>query len=306
MSALRLARAYTKRPKILKFIGNYHGHSDSFLISAGSGAATQNVPDSPGVCEGVVKDTIVAEYNSEDSVKGLFELFGKEIAAVIVEPVVGNSGFIKPKPYFLEFLREITIDHASLLIFDEVMTGFRVGYGGAQQYYGVVPDLTTLGKIIGGGLPVGAYGGSSSIMSLISPSGPVYQAGTLSGNPLAMNAGICTLEQLLKEGIYEELERKCQFLINGLVKLGKQHNQPIYGDYAGGMMGWFFTDKRVENYNDAKKCNGEMFTRWHEGMLRRGIYLAPSQYEAGFMSLSHTDEDIGRTLEKADEVIRGL
>jgi glutamate-1-semialdehyde 2,1-aminomutase len=306
MGMIRLVRAFTNREKVIKFEGCYHGHADSFLVQAGSGVATLGLPDSPGVPASATKATYCAEYNNLDSVKAIFEDNKDEIAAVILEPVVGNSGFIKPDKEFLEGLRKLTKDNGALLVFDEVMTGFRVSYGGAQQYFGITPDVTTMGKVIGGGLPVGAYGGRKDIMEMVAPAGPMYQAGTLSGNPLAMTAGIETMKKLSQPGVYDELERKAKMLVDGIVEAAKKHGHAISGDYAGGMFGWYFVDGPVKNFQEATKADAEKFGKWHRMMLERGVYLAPSMYEAGFMSMSHTDDDIKRTIEIADEVLSQL
>merc|ERR1712238_570469 len=306
MGMLRLVRAFTNREKIIKFEGCYHGHADSFLVQAGSGVATLGLPDSPGVPAAATKDTFCAEYNNLDSVKAILDDNKDEIAAIILEPVVGNSGFIKPSKEFLQGLRQLATDNGALLVFDEVMTGFRVAYGGAQTYFGVTPDVTTMGKVIGGGLPVGAYGGKKEIMELVAPAGPMYQAGTLSGNPLAMRAGIETLKKLSGDGVYEELERKSKKLVDGIVATAEKHGIAISGDYAGGMLGWFFVEGPVKNFTEAAKSDADRFGKWHRMMLERGVYLAPSLYEAGFMSLAHTDEDIERTIAIADEVMSQL
>ncbi len=306
MGMIRLVRAYTNREKIIKFEGCYHGHADSFLVQAGSGVATLGLPDSPGVPSSATKSTLCAEYNNIESVKAILEDNKDEIAAIILEPVVGNSGFIKPTQEFLEALRELTTEHGAVLVFDEVMTGFRVAYGGAQEYFGVTPDVTTMGKVIGGGLPVGAYGGKKEIMEMVAPAGPMYQAGTLSGNPLAMMAGIKTLERLSEPGVHEELERKAKMLVDGIVAAGKKHGHAICGDQAGGMFGWYFVDGPVKNFQEATGADPEKFGKWHRMMLERGVYLAPSMYEAGFMSMVHTEEDIKKTIEIADEVMSKL
>lgn len=306
MGMLRLVRAYTQREKVIKFQGCYHGHADSFLVQAGSGVATLGLPDSPGVPASATKATLCAEYNNLEQVQSIFNDNPDEIAAVILEPVVGNSGFIKPDQAFLEGLRKICDENKALLVFDEVMTGFRVAYGGAQEYFGVTPDVTTMGKVIGGGLPVGAYGGRKDIMEWVAPAGPMYQAGTLSGNPLAMRAGLETLKKLREPGVYDELERKSRKLIDGIVAAAEKHGHDITADCAGGMFGWFFCEGPVKNFNDATVADGEKFAKWHRMMLERGIYLAPSMYEAGFISLAHTDEDIDRTLAVADEVLAQL
>ena len=306
MAVLRLMRAFTKRDKIIKFEGCYHGHADMFLVKAGSGVATLGLPDSPGVPKSVTGDTLTAPFNDLEAVKGLFEEHRGEIAGVILEPVVGNSGFVPPDAGFLEGLREITTEHGALLVFDEVMTGFRISYGGAQEKFGVTPDLTTLGKIIGGGLPVGAYGGRRDIMSMVAPAGPMYQAGTLSGNPLAMTAGIKTLELLQKPGTYDYLERITKKLADGLVEVARETGHAACGGNISGMFGMFFTNGPVHNYEDAKASDTAKFGRFHRGMLEHGIYLAPSQFEAGFTSIAHTEKDIERTLQAAREVMSGL
>jgi glutamate-1-semialdehyde 2,1-aminomutase len=306
MSVLRLMRAFTGRDKIVKFEGCYHGHADMFLVKAGSGVATLGLPDSPGIPKSVTNNTLTAPYNDLEAVKALFAENLDQIAGVILEPVVGNSGFIPPDAGFLEGLREITHEYGALLVFDEVMTGFRIAYGGAQERFGVTPDLTTLGKVIGGGLPVGAYGGREDIMSLVAPAGPMYQAGTLSGNPLAMTAGIKTLELLQKSGTYEQLDRITKKLTEGLLNVAKETGHEVCGSQISGMFGMFFTAGPVHNYDDAKKSNLNKFARFHRGMLERGIYLAPSQFEAGFTSLAHTEEDIDQTLAAAKEVLSDL
>ncbi|MEH1874191.1 glutamate-1-semialdehyde 2,1-aminomutase [Nostoc sp.] len=306
MGVLRLMRAFTKRDKIIKFEGCYHGHADTFLVKAGSGVATLGLPDSPGVPKAATSTTLTAPFNDLESVKALFEENRDEIAGVILEPVVGNAGFIAPDAGFLEGLRELTHEHGALLVFDEVMTGFRIAYGGAQEKFGVTPDLTTLGKVIGGGLPVGAYGGRRDIMSMVAPAGPVYQAGTLSGNPLAMTAGIKTLELLQKPGTYEYLDRITKKLADGLLQIAKETGHGVCGGQISAMFGLFFTSGPVHNYEDAKKSDTAKFGRFHRGMLERGVYLAPSQFEAGFTSFAHTEEDIEKTLAVARDVMSSL
>lgn len=306
MGVLRLARAFTGRQKIIKFEGCYHGHADPFLVKAGSGVATLGLPDSPGVPKSATSDTLTSPYNDIETVKSLFEANKGEIAAIILEPVVGNSGFIPPNPGFLEALREITKENDTLLIFDEVMTGFRLAYGGAQEYFKITPDLTTMGKVIGGGLPVGAYGGRRDIMEMVAPAGPMYQAGTLSGNPLAMTAGIHTLKRLMQPGSYEYLDKITSELTQGIIDAGKKAGHAICGGYIRGMFGFFFTDGPVYNFEDAKKSDTAKFARFYQGMLEEGVYFAPSQFEAGFTSLAHTSEDIQRTIAAAEKVLREI
>jgi glutamate-1-semialdehyde 2,1-aminomutase len=299
MSALRLARAYTGRNKIIKFQGCYHGHADLLLVQAGSGVATLGLPDSPGVPAATVQDTLVARYNDLDSVQALFETFPDEIAAVIVEPVAGNMGVVPPADGFLQDLREITSAHGSLLIFDEVMTGFRVHPGGAQTLYGIQPDLTALGKVIGGGLPVGAYGGRQEIMAMIAPVGPVYQAGTLSGNPLAMTAGIVTLRKLAEPGVWNEIAARAQKLAQGIGDAARAAGVPIYQTRVGTMFATFFSDHPVTDWDSAAASDTERFGRYFHAMLEAGVYIAPSQFEAGFMSLAHDDAIIEATIAAA-------
>ena len=296
MSALRLARGYTKRQKIVKFQGCYHGHADPLLIKAGSGVATLGLPDSPGVPNSVTAHTITVPYNSMESIRLAFEHFGEQIAAVIVEPVAGNMGVVPPKPGFLQGLREITEQYGSLLIFDEVMTGFRVDYHGAQGLYGINPDLTCLGKIIGGGLPVGAYGGKREIMEQIAPAGPIYQAGTLSGNPLAMSAGYKTLQLLEEPGIYGELDRKAARLAEGFAENARLTNMPLKINRVGSMLSIFFTEQEVVDYETAKSSDMQFFNKYYASMLDFGILTPPSQYEAMFVSVVHSDEDIENTI----------
>ncbi|WP_243386151.1 glutamate-1-semialdehyde 2,1-aminomutase [Bacillus kexueae] len=305
MSALRLARGYTGRNKILKFEGCYHGHGDSLLIKAGSGVATLGLPDSPGVPEGVALNTITVPYNDMESVRYAFEQFGDDIAGVIVEPVAGNMGVVPPQNQFLQQLRDITNEYGSLLIFDEVMTGFRVDYQCAQGYYGVTPDLTCLGKVIGGGLPVGAYGGKAEIMEKIAPSGPIYQAGTLSGNPLAMTAGYETLRQLTPE-VYEEFRRKADRLEEGFTNLSKTYDVPLTVNRAGSMIGVFFNGEEVVNYETAKQSDLSFFADFYREMAQEGVYLPPSQFEGLFLSTAHTNEDIEKTIEAAEKAFAAL
>ena len=305
MSALRLARGYTGRNIILKFEGCYHGSSDSLLIKAGSGVATLGLPDSPGVPEGVAKNTITVPYNDLEGVKYAFEQYGKEIAAVIVEPVAGNMGVVPPLPGFLQGLRDITTEYGSLLIFDEVMTGFRVGYHCAQGYYNIIPDITCLGKVIGGGLPVGAYGGKAEFMENIAPSGPIYQAGTLSGNPLAMTAGYETLSQLTPEH-YREFERKGDRLEVGIKAAATKLNVPITVNRAGSMIGFFFTNEKVINFETAKSSNLDFFASYYREMAEQGVFLPPSQYEGLFLSTEHSDEDIEKTIQAIEQAFSKL
>jgi len=302
MGVLRLMRAYTGREKVIKFEGCYHGHADSFLVAAGSGVITLGLPDSPGVTKGAADSTLVAKYNDLESVKKLFEANKDEISGVILEPVVGNSGFIVPDQAFLEGLRELTKQEGALLVFDEVMTGFRISYGGAQKYFGIEPDLSTFGKVIGGGLPVGAYAGKREIMENVAPAGSMYQAGTLSGNPLAMRAGIETMKILSQPGTYEQLDEKTGKLINGILDAAKEAGHAVCGGHISGMFGFFFCEGPVKSFSDATASDTAKFAKWHRGMLERGVYLAPSQYEAGFMSLAHTDADIEKTIAAAKEV----
>ena len=302
MSVLRVARAYTKRTKVVKFAGCYHGHHDSLLVKAGSGVTTLGLPDSPGVPASVAGVTITVNYNDIDGLEAAFKAQPDEIAAVIIEPVAGNMGMILPREGYLAAVREICDRYGALLVFDEVMTGFRVAYGGAQSVYGIKPDLTTLGKVIGGGMPVGAYGGRRDIIELIAPAGPVYQAGTLSGNPLAMTAGIATLEILRADkGVYEGLEKCGKTLVDGMKSQAASYGIPFTAHNLGSMFGMFFTDKPVYDYESAKSADTAAFNIYFHEMLRQGVYLAPSAFEAGFMSLAHSDEDIRATLAASDK-----
>lgn len=306
MSAIRVARGFTKRDKIIKFEGCYHGHFDGLLVKAGSGAATFGIPDSSGVPESYARETITLPFNNIKAFKSLLKKEGGSIACVIVEPVVGNMGCILPAEGFLETLREETAKHAIVLIFDEVMTGFRVTKGGAQSYYKIKPDMTCLGKIIGGGLPVGAYGGKKEIMSMIAPEGPVYQAGTLSGNPIAVTAGIETLKILSKNNIYERLEAKMQMLEDGLKDAARKSGVKTRFYRAGTMFCSYFTDNNVIDYATAKKADTQKFSKFFMGMLNKGVYLAPSQFEAGFMSLAHSNRDILHTIEAAYKTMKEI
>jgi len=306
MSAIRLARGFTKRDTIIKFDGCYHGHADTLLVEAGSGVATLSIPGSPGVPKSFVAHTLSLPYNDIESVSEVMKTRGEDIACIIVEPVAGNMGLVTPVDGFLQALRELTDKSGSLLIFDEVMTGFRVSHGGAQAIYGISPDLTCLGKIIGGGLPVGAYGGRRDIMEHIAPQGPVYQAGTLSGNPLAMAAGIATLTQLNASGFYEALDEKTERLANGLKGASEKVGIHVKLTRAGSMLGLFFTDKDVGNFKDAKTSDLKMFSDYYKGMLKEGIYLAPSQFEALFVSAAHDTTHIDKTIQAAEKVMEGL
>ncbi len=302
MSAIRLARAYTGREKIIKFEGCYHGHADSFLIKAGSGAMTFGIPDSPGVTKSTGSDTLTAQFNNLTSVQQLVDAHPHQIAGLIVEPVVGNMGCVPPMKGFLEGLRNLCTKHGIVLIFDEVMTGFRVALGGAQQLYKIIPDLTTLGKVIGGGLPVGAYGGKKEIMKMIAPSGAVYQAGTLSGNPLAMAAGIASLRVLMgTPNIYERLEEMSSRLEKGFDRIIQHHKLPLTQNRVGSMFTLFFTSSDVIDYATAKSSDTKKFSRYFNEMLERGIYLAPSQFEAAFLSSAHSQDDVDKTIAAAEE-----
>jgi glutamate-1-semialdehyde 2,1-aminomutase len=304
MSAIRVARGFTGRDLIVKFEGCYHGHGDSFLVRAGSGVATLGLPNSPGVPAELSKLTLTAPYNDLDAVAQIFHRFPDRIAAVIVEPVVGNAGFIPPEEGFLPGLRSVTEEHGALLVFDEVMTGFRVAPGGAQQRFGVRPDLTTLGKVIGGGLPVGAYGGRREIMEQVAPLGPIYQAGTLSGNPLAMAAGLAQLRILRDEDPYADLERRTARLVEGILGAARSVGVPATGGNAGSMWGVFFTEGPVRCFADAQRSDLDLFRRYYHGCLRRGIFFAPSALEAGFLSTAHQDADIDETVARAAEALR--
>ena len=307
MSAIRLARGFSKRDKIIKFEGCYHGHADSLLVKAGSGALTMGVPTSPGVPASVAEHTITLNYNDIEQVRDVFDEMGEQIAAIIVEPVAGNMNLVPPMAGFLEGLREVCTNYGSVLIFDEVMTGFRVALGGAQEYYGVRPDLTTFGKVIGGGMPVGAFGGRVEIMSCIAPEGPVYQAGTLSGNPVAMAAGLKTLELISREKFYQELEAKAKTLTKGVVAAANAANIPLLAQSVGGMFGLFFTDKPlIQTFSDVMTCDAKRFKKFFHAMLDGGVYLAPSAFEAGFVSDAHTDELIQRTIEVAAQSFNAL
>ncbi len=305
MSAIRLARAYTKRDRIIKFAGCYHGHADSFLVKAGSGATTLGVPTSPGVPAALAELTLNAAFNDMDSVKSLLQAHSGQIAAVIIEPVVGNIGVIPPAKDFLANLRQLTREHGVLLIFDEVMTGFRIAPGGAQQLYDIKPDLTTLGKIIGGGMPIGAFGGRRDIMEMLAPSGPVYQAGTLSGNPLAVAAGLATLNQL-HTGTYTRLEELSSRLEGGIRENLKKLSLPWQYQRVGSMACLYFTDQPVRNYEDAMKCDTRSFARYFHGMIERGIYLPPSQFEAFFLSTAHNKKDIRQTIAANRDILKKL
>jgi glutamate-1-semialdehyde 2,1-aminomutase len=306
MSALRLARGATGRKRILKFDGCYHGHADSLLVGAGSGVATLGIPGSPGVPEEFVALTLQAPYNDLDAVESAFRRWGDEIACVIVEPIAGNMGFVTPVPGFLRGLRELCDRFGALLIFDEVMTGFRVAWGGAQRIERVRPDLTCLGKVVGGGLPAAAYAGRRALMKQMAPEGPVYQAGTLSGNPLAMAAGLATLERLREPGSYETLGERSHALVEGLCALARKAGVPFSADAVGGMFGFFFHPGPVRNFDDARKADGERFRRFFAAMLASGVYLAPSAFEAGFVSLSHRPKEIAETLEAAAGAFRAV
>ncbi|MEJ2310112.1 MAG: glutamate-1-semialdehyde 2,1-aminomutase [Gammaproteobacteria bacterium] len=307
MSAIRLARGFTGRDKIVKFEGCYHGHSDSLLVKAGSGALTFGEPSSPGVPASLAEHTLTLDYNNSEQVRETFAKIGEQIACIIVEPVAGNMNCIPPVPGFLETLREVCDASGAVLIFDEVMTGFRVALGGVQGMYGVTPDLTTLGKIIGGGMPVGAFGGKREIMEKISPLGPVYQAGTLSGNPVAMTAGLKTLELISAPGFFDELTHKTSHLVNGLREKAELEGVPVAVNQVGGMFGLFFTDaESVTNFAESTACNQQQFRQFFHAMLDRGVYMAPSAFEAGFVSIAHTETDIEQTIVLAREAFAEL
>jgi glutamate-1-semialdehyde 2,1-aminomutase len=308
MSAIRLARGYTGRDKIVKFEGCYHGHSDALLVKAGSGALTLGVPSSPGVPAALAEHTVTLPYNDIDAVKEAFSHIGGQVACIIVEPVAGNMNCIPPVPGFLEGLREVCDEYGSVLIFDEVMTGFRVGLGCAQGHYGIKPDMTTLGKVVGGGMPVGAFGGKRDIMEKLAPLGPVYQAGTLSGNPVAMAAGLATLKLAALPGFYENISDKVEKLVNGIMAEAKKAGIPMSENHVGGMFGLFFTEEeKITSFAQAvEKCNADRFKLFFHGMLNEGVYLAPSAFEAGFVSSAHTDADIDATIAAAGKVLAGL
>lgn len=306
MSALRVARGFTGRERVLKFVGCYHGHADSLLVQAGSGVATFGLPDSPGVTKGTAQDTLTAPFNDLEAVRKIFSEVGEEIAAVIVEPVAGNMGCVPPAPGFLQGLREVTAEHRSLLVFDEVMTGFRVAYEGAQKRFGVTPDMTTLGKVIGGGLPVGAFGGRLDVMEQVAPAGDIYQAGTLAGNPLAMAAGVATLDVLREGDVYEVLEERGKRLEEGMRAAAKEASVPVEIQRVGAMMTVFFRQGPVWDFAAAKECNTERFAAFFRGMAESGVYLSPSQFECAFLSAAHSSGDIGETVETAGKVLGGL
>jgi len=304
MTAIRLARGYTNRSKIIKFNGCYHGHSDSLLVKAGSGLLTLGIPSTPGIPQSITQHTLTANFNDLEQTSKLFDKYKNEIAAIIIEPVAGNMGFVKPKPEFLRGLRKLCDENKTVLIFDEVMTGFRVALGGAQAVYNIKPDITTLGKIIGGGMPVGALGGKNEIMSCLAPEGTIYQAGTLSGNPLAMAAGLATLTEIEKPGFYESLSSTTESLVSGLAEVAESLNIPFNGSFLGGMFGFCFTNKeQILNYADVASSNEPLFKRFFHGMLQKGIYLAPSMYEAGFVSSAHQREEIRLTQLAAEAVL---
>ena len=306
MAAIRVARGYTGRDKIIKFEGCYHGSVDSLLVKAGSGVMTLGLPDSPGVPASFVEHTLLADFNNLESVTDLFDEYGPKIAAVVLEPVAGNMGMVVPDLDFLKGLRNLCDVHGSLLVFDEVMTGFRVDYGGAQEIFGIIPDMTIFGKVIGGGLPVGAYGGRQDVMLMVAPAGPVYQAGTLSGNPLAVAAGRKTLEILQAPDIYAELSQKSNWLIDEMQQSAGQNGIPLQTNVMGGMFGFFFAEKPVRNYQDAAESDQDRFRKFFMGMLKEGIYLAPSAFESGFISMAHTEEDLEKTAAACRKVMATL
>jgi len=306
MSAIRLARGVTGRDLVIKFDGCYHGHADTLLVAAGSGVATLGIPGSPGVPEAVAQSTLSLPFNDIEAIKKVMADKGDKVACVIVEPVAGNMGLVAPEDDFLKTLRELTETHGAVLIFDEVMTGFRVAYGGAQSLYDIQPDLTCFGKVIGGGLPVAAYGGKKEIMSQIAPQGSIYQAGTLSGNPIAMAAGIATLKQLQKPGVYEALNERSKRLITGLGQAANKTGIAARVGHVGSMIGMFFTDRNVANFDDAKTCDLELFSNFYQGMRQHGIYIAPSQFEVLFLSTAHSDEHVDATIDAAQQVLEKL
>ena len=306
MAAIRVARGYTGRDKIIKFEGCYHGSVDSLLVKAGSGVMTLGLPDSPGVPASFVEHTLLADFNNLESVTDLFDEYGPKIAAVVLEPVAGNMGMVVPDLDFLKGLRNLCDVHGSLLVFDEVMTGFRVDYGGAQEIFGIIPDMTIFGKVIGGGLPVGAYGGRQDVMLMVAPAGPVYQAGTLSGNPLAVAAGRKTLEILQAPDTYAELSQKSNWLIDEMQQSAGQNGIPLQTNVMGGMFGFFFAEKPVRNYQDAAESDQDRFRKFFMGMLKEGIYLAPSAFESGFISMAHTEEDLEKTAAACRKVMATL
>src|SRR3989339_1305760 len=306
MSAVRLARGYTGRDIIIKFDGCYHGHADTLLVAAGSGVATLGIPGSPGVPDAVISNTLSLKFNDSEEFSRVMKKIGDRVACVILEPVAGNMGFVPPVSGFLQTLREVTTKYGTILIFDEVMTGFRVSKGSAQGLYGITPDLSCFGKVIGGGLPVGAYGGKKEIMDQIAPIGKVYQAGTLSGNPLAMAAGIATLTELQKKGVYEALEAGTEKLMKGFQAAADDAGIPLQTGHAGSMAGFFFSSEKIHNFDDAKKCNLDQFAKFYRLMLSKGVYLAPSQFEACFVSLAHSEDDIDQTILAAREAMAEL
>ena len=307
MSAIRLARGYTGRDIIIKFEGCYHGHTDSLLVKAGSGALTFGVPTSPGVPTDLAKYTVTLTYNDIHQLQDTFEKIGNKVAAVIIEPIAGNMSLVPGNQEFLNTLRELCNKHQSVLIFDEVMTGFRVALGGAQSIFNITPDITILGKIIGGGMPVGAFGGKENIMNHIAPDGPIYQAGTLSGNPVAMSAGLTTLNLISSEGFFNSLEHKTKILVDGITKSAEKIGVPLAMNYVGGMFGLFFTnEKTIDSFEKVINCNKEHYSIFFHGMLEEGIYLAPSSYEAGFVSSSHSDDDIKLTIDTAEKIFKKI